>query len=99
MGISSHPGDAQLCGRIYVFGQVNSQGILRLRIPRISLAAIALAAADQCGGENRCQNHREYQTQREKPIILSANLDRSSFRRLAQNIRLRVGDVVYVPEA
>ncbi len=43
---------------------------------------------------------REYQERQGKPIILSANLDQILLQGdLSQNIRLKDGDVIYVPRS
>jgi polysaccharide export outer membrane protein len=87
--------------RVYVFGQVNSQGILKLKDSQDLLTAIAL-----CGGTTMVAVKadikiiREYKERQGKPLILSANLDQILMQGdLAQNIRLRDGDVIYVPRS
>jgi len=87
--------------RVYVFGQVISQGIFRLRDSQDLLTAIAL-----CGGTTPVAVKadvkiiREYQERQGKPIILSANLDEILKQGdLSQNIPLKDGDVVYVPRS
>jgi polysaccharide export outer membrane protein len=87
--------------RVYVFGQVNSQGILKLKDSQDLLTAIAL-----CGGTTPVAIKadikiiREYQERQGKPLILSANLDQILMQGdLAQNIRLKDGDVIYVPRS
>ena len=85
--------------RVYVFGEVNTQGIYRLKD-----ACDLLAAVSKAGGTTRVAVDsdikiiRGYQKDREKPIILSANLDEILKKGdMAQNIALLDGDVVYVP--
>lgn len=87
--------------RVYVFGQVASQGILKLKDSQDLLTAIAL-----CGGTTPVAIKadikiiREYQERQGKPLILSANLDQILMQGdLAQNIRLKDGDVIYVPRS
>ncbi|MDD5100664.1 MAG: polysaccharide biosynthesis/export family protein [Syntrophales bacterium] len=87
--------------RVYVFGQVRSQGILRYRDANDLLTAIAL-----CGGTTAVAVKadvkiiREYRERRGKPMILSANLDEILKQGdLSQNIPLRDGDLVYVPRS
>lgn len=87
--------------RVYVFGQVASQGILKLKDSQDLLTAIAL-----CGGTTPVAIKadikiiREYQERQGKPLILSANLDQILLQGdLAQNIRLKDGDVIYVPRS
>ncbi|MBU1745065.1 MAG: hypothetical protein KJ649_09255, partial [Proteobacteria bacterium] len=65
------------------------------------LTAIAL-----CGGttpvaiKTDIKIIREYQERQGKPLILSANLDQILMQGdLAQNIRLKDGDVIYVPRS
>ena len=85
--------------RVYVFGEVKSQGIFRLKD-----AYDLLAAVSKAGGTTRVAVNsdikiiRGYQKDREKPIILSANLDEILKKGdIAQNVSLKNGDVVYVP--
>ena len=87
--------------RVYVFGQVRSQGILRYRDANDLLTAIAL-----CGGTTPVAVKadikivREYRERQGKPIILSANLDEILKQGdLSQNIPLKDGDLVYVPRS
>ena len=82
-----------------MFGEVKSQGIFRLKD-----AYDLLAAVSKAGGTTRVAVNsdikiiRGYQKDREKPIILSANLDEILKKGdIAQNVSLKNGDVVYVP--
>jgi polysaccharide export outer membrane protein len=85
--------------RIYVFGEINSPGIFRLKDGADLLSSISIA-----GGPTRVAVKpdikiiRGYKERQGKPIILSANLDAILKQGdLAQNIKLLDGDVVYVP--
>ncbi|HPB71208.1 MAG TPA: polysaccharide biosynthesis/export family protein [Syntrophales bacterium] len=88
--------------RIYVFGQVRSQGILRLRDSNDLLSAIAISGGTTpVAVKTDIKIIRDYDAQkRGKPIILSANLDQILMQGdLAQNIPLHDGDVIYVPRS
>ena len=85
--------------RVYVFGEVKTEGIYRL-----DDAYDLLAAVSKAGGTTRVAVDsdikiiRGYKDDRKKPIILAANLDEILKRGdIAQNISLQDGDVVYVP--
>lgn len=85
--------------RVYVFGEVNRQGIYRLKDAYDLLAALANAGSvTLIAVKSDIKIIREYKERQGKPIILSANLDEILKRGdLAQNIKLKDGDVVYVP--
>ena len=85
--------------RVYVFGQVNFQGILRLRDSQDLLNAIALSGGTTpVAIKTDIKIIRQYQERPGNPIILSANLDQILKQGdLSQNIPLMNGDVVYVP--
>jgi protein involved in polysaccharide export with SLBB domain len=85
--------------RVYVFGEVNRQGIYRLKDASDLLAAIGNAGSTTAVAvKSDIKIIREYRERPGKPIILSANLDEILKRGdLAQNVKLRDGDVVYVP--
>jgi polysaccharide export outer membrane protein len=87
--------------RVYVFGQVASQGILRLRDSQDLLTAIALSGGTtKVAVKTDVKIIREYKERQGKPIILSANLDQILYQGdLAQNVSLKDGDVVYVPRS
>jgi polysaccharide export outer membrane protein len=87
--------------RVYVFGQVFSQGILRLRDSQDLLTAIALSGgATPVAVKTDIKIIREYQERQGKPLILSANLDEILLQGdLSQNIPLQNGDVIYVPRS
>ena len=85
--------------RIYVFGEVSKQGIYRLKDAADLLAAIANAGSTTLiAVKSDIKIIREYKERGGKPIILSANLDQILKQGdLSQNIKLKDGDVVYVP--
>ena len=87
--------------RIYVFGQVRSQGILRLRDSQDLLTAIAISGGTTpVAIKTDIKIIREYKERKGKPIILSANLDQILLQGdLSQNVRLKDGDVIYVPRS
>lgn len=85
--------------RVYVFGEVESQGIYRLKDAYDLLAAISKAGGTtRVAVDSDIKIIRGYEEKREKPIILSANLGEILKKGdIAQNISLQDGDVVYVP--
>jgi len=85
--------------RVYVFGEVNTQGIYRLKDAYDLLAAISKAGGTTgVAVDSDVKIIRGYEEDRNKPIILAANLDEILKRGdMAQNIPLQNGDVVYVP--
>jgi protein involved in polysaccharide export with SLBB domain len=87
--------------RVYVFGQVNSQGILKLKDSQDLLTAIALSSGTTpVAVKSDIKIIREYRERQGKPLILSANLDQILLQGdLSQNIRLKDGDVIYVPRS
>jgi polysaccharide export outer membrane protein len=87
--------------RVYVFGQVASQGILRLRDSSDLLTAIALSGGTTpVAIKTDIKIIRDYQERGGKPLILSANLDEILLQGdLSQNIPLKNGDVIYVPRS
>jgi protein involved in polysaccharide export with SLBB domain len=87
--------------RVYVFGQVKTEGILRYRDSNDLLTAIALAGGTTpVAVKTDIKIIREYRERQGKPIILSANLDEILKQGdLSQNIPLKDGDVVYVPRS
>jgi polysaccharide export outer membrane protein len=85
--------------RVYVFGEVVTQGIYRLKDATDLLAAVSIS-----GGTTRIAIKsdikiiREYVERGGKPLILSADLDQLLKRGdMSQNIALKNGDVVYIP--
>ncbi|MEW6333425.1 MAG: polysaccharide biosynthesis/export family protein [Thermodesulfobacteriota bacterium] len=87
--------------RVYVFGQVVSQGILKLKDSQDLLTAIAISGGTTpVAVKTDIKIIREYQERQGKPLILSANLDQILLQGdLSQNVRLKDGDVVYVPRS
>lgn len=85
--------------RVYVFGEVNSQGIYRLKDAYDLLAAVSKAGGTtRVAVDSDVKIIRGYEKDRNKPIILAANLDEILKKGdIAQNISLQDGDVVYVP--
>ncbi len=85
--------------RVYVFGEVNRPGIYRLKDAPDLLAAMADAGSYTLIAINSdIKIIREYKERGGKPIILSANLDQILKQGdLSQNIKLKDGDLVYVP--
>ena len=84
--------------RVYVMGEVNSQGIYSLDDARDLLGAIALAGSFTYRAEE--ENTiiiRNYGTQG-KPLIMVANL-KALFKKgdMSQNIKLEDGDLIYIP--
>jgi protein involved in polysaccharide export with SLBB domain len=87
--------------RVYVFGQVNSQGILKLKDSQDLLTAIAISGGTTpVAIKSDIKIIREYRERQGQPLILSANLDQILLQGdLSQNIRLKDGDVIYVPRS
>mgnify|MGYP000017524364 CR=1 FL=1 len=84
--------------RVYVMGEVNSQGIYSLDDARDLLGAIALAGSFTYRAEE--ENTiiiRNYGTEG-KPLIMVANL-KALFKKgdMSQNIKLEDGDLIYIP--
>ncbi|MDO9529346.1 MAG: polysaccharide biosynthesis/export family protein [Syntrophales bacterium] len=85
--------------RVYVFGEVATQGIYRLKDAYDLLAAVSKAGGTtRVAVDSDIKIIRGYEEDRENPIILSANLDEILKKGdIAQNVSLQNGDVVYVP--
>ncbi len=85
--------------RVYVFGEVNTQGIYKLKDAYDLLAAVSKAGGTtRVAVDSDIKIIRGYEEDREKPIILAANLDEILKKGdMAQNIPLQDGDVIYVP--
>jgi protein involved in polysaccharide export with SLBB domain len=84
--------------RVYVMGEVNGQGIYPLKDAQDLLAAIALAGnTTRTAKEENTLIVRGYEPGK-PPLVMMANL-KNLFRQadLSQNIRLKDGDLVYVP--
>jgi protein involved in polysaccharide export with SLBB domain len=85
--------------RVYVLGEVTSQGIYRLKDASDLLASLSLA-----GGPTRLAIKsdikiiRGYQENKSAPIILSASYDDITKQGdISQNVPLKNGDIVWVP--
>ena len=85
--------------RVFVFGEVNSQGIYRLKDAVDVLGALSKAGGTtQVAVDSDVKIIRGYRENRENPIVLAANLDHILKKGdISQNIKLIDGDVVYVP--
>ena len=85
--------------RVYVFGEVKTQGIYKLKDAYDLLAAISKAGGTtRVAVDSDIKIIRGYKEDRNKPIILAVNLDEILKKGdMAQNISLQDGDVVYVP--
>ena len=85
--------------RVYVMGEVNSQGIYSLKDARDLLGAIAIAGnITPLAREEYTLIVRGYSGQGNKPLVMMSDV-RSLFRNadMNQNIPLQEGDLVYVP--
>jgi len=85
--------------RIYIMGEVNSQGIYSLKDARDLLGAIAIAGnVTTLAKEENTLIIRGYSNPGDKPLVLMSDV-KSLFRNadLNQNIPLEEGDLVYVP--
>ncbi len=85
--------------RVYVFGEVASQGIYRLKDAHDLLAAVSLAGGTtRIAVDTDIKVIRGYVANDRKPLVISANLDEVLKQGdISQNIALLNGDVVYVP--
>jgi len=85
--------------RVYVFGEVKTQGIYKLKDAHDLLAAVSKAGGTtRVAVDSDIKIIRGYEENRGKSIILAANLNEILKRGdMAQNISLQNGDVVYVP--
>jgi polysaccharide export outer membrane protein len=84
--------------RVYVLGEVNSQGIYPLKEAQDLLAALALAGnTNRLAKEENTLIVRGYEPGKE-PLVMMADV-KSLLRKadISQNVRLRDGDLVYVP--
>ncbi len=93
------PPEPYFADRIYVFGQVNTVGVLRLKDAPDLLAAIAFSGGlNSIAIKTDIKVIRDYKERNGKPIIISANYNKIMYQGdLSQNIKLKSGDVVYVP--
>jgi len=85
--------------RVYVLGEVSQQGIYRLKDAYDLLAALAKAGGPtRVAVKSDVKIIREFQEREGKPIVISANYDEITKQGdISQNIRLKNGDVVWVP--
>ena len=84
--------------RVYVMGEVIKQGVYSLKDAQDLLAAIALAGSfTSLAKEEHTLVVREYEPGK-KPLVIAADL-KALLREadLSQNVRLKNGDLVYVP--
>ncbi|HOJ52842.1 MAG TPA: polysaccharide biosynthesis/export family protein [Syntrophales bacterium] len=95
------PPEPYFADRVYVLGQVAAVGILRLRDAPDLLAAIAMAGGFTTTAIRKdIKIIREFRERQGKPIIISANYDKIVYQGdLSQNIKLKSGDVIYVPRS
>lgn len=93
------PPEPYFADRIYVFGQVGTVGILRLKDAPDLLAAIALSGGMKSEAiRTDVKVIREFKERGGKPLILSANVNKLLYQGdMSQNVTLKSGDVVYIP--
>jgi len=93
------PPEPYFADRVYVLGQVAAVGILRLRDAPDLLAAIAMAGGFTTTAiKTDIKIIREFRERQGKPIIISANYNKIVYQGdLSQNVKLKSGDVIYVP--
>ena len=85
--------------RVYVMGEVKSQGIYSLKDARDLLGAISLAGSvTSLAKEENTLIVRGYGTQENGPLVMMSDV-KAMLRKadLGQNIKLQDGDLVYVP--
>lgn len=85
--------------RIYIMGEVNSQGIYSLKDARDLLGAIAIAGnVTTLAKEENTLIIRGYTGPDEKPLVMMSDV-KALFRNadLNQNVALQEGDLIYVP--
>ena len=85
--------------RVYVLGEVNAQGIYRLKDASDLLASLSLAGGPTgLAVKSDIKIIREYQERKGEPVILSASYDDITKKGdIAQNVALKNGDIVWVP--
>jgi polysaccharide export outer membrane protein len=84
--------------RVYVLGEVANQGVYSLKQAQDLLAALSLAGNfTRLAKEENTLIVREYETGK-PPLVMMADVD-ALLRKadLTQNVRLKDGDLVYVP--
>ncbi len=95
------PPEPYFADRVYVLGEVLAVGILRLRDAPDLLAAIAMAGGfTTIAIKTDIKVIREFRERQGKPIIISSNYNKIVYQGdLSQNIKLKSGDVIYVPRS
>jgi protein involved in polysaccharide export with SLBB domain len=85
--------------RVYVLGEVNAQGIYRLKDANDLLASLSLAGGPtRLAVKSDIKIIREYMESKGAPVILSASYDDITKRGdISQNVALKNGDIVWVP--
>ena len=85
--------------RVYVLGEVNTQGIYRLKDASDLLASLSLAGGPtRLAVKSDIKIIREYMESKGAPVILSASYDDITKRGdISQNVALKNGDIVWVP--
>ncbi len=93
------PEEPTFAQRVYVFGQVMSPGVFRLRDANDILTALAqTGGATPVAIKSDIKIIRGYTEGQKRPLVLSVNLDEILKRGdLAQNVSLQDGDLVYIP--
>jgi polysaccharide export outer membrane protein len=85
--------------RVFVLGEVNAQGLYRLKDASDLLASLSLAGGPtRLAVKSDIKIIREYQERKGAPVILSASYDDITKKGdIAQNVALKNGDIVWVP--
>jgi len=85
--------------RVYVLGEVNAQGIYRLKDASDLLASLSLAGGPtRLAVKSDIKIIREYMESKGAPVILSASYDDITKKGdISQNVALKNGDIVWVP--
>ncbi len=94
------PPEPYFADRIYVFGQVNTVGVLRLKDAPDLLAAIAFSGGlNSIAIKTDIKVIRDYKERNGKPIIISANYNKIMYQGdLSQNIKLKSGTLLMSPD-
>jgi protein involved in polysaccharide export with SLBB domain len=95
------PEEATFAKRVFVFGQVLSPGVFRLRDVNDILTAMSVTGGTTpVAVKSDIKIIREYKERQGRPVILSVNLDEILKQGdLTQNVPLQDGDLVYVPRS
>jgi polysaccharide export outer membrane protein len=85
--------------RVYVLGEVNAQGIYRLKDASDLLASLSLAGGPtRLAVKSDIKIIREYMESKGAPVILSASYDDITKKGdISQNVALKNGDIIWVP--